>query len=337
MNIYDYLNIKNKFRDMDENEFIIFSTTFSEKLYDYGFKKLLEDYNNSLTTTENDWNNLKKKEINKDWINAQSTVGTNIIKRHMPHIYEVSNFKGENIKKLWTRGNILKALIVNRKSHPTPYVSEIIRQIGFMCGTSKVTIYRPLLTKRIVNAFNSKNVLDVCVGWGGRMLGSACIDDVKYTGIEPFSKTYKGLYDIKNELNLENVILYNDIAENILPKLNKEYDLALTSPPYYNLEIYSDESTQSHNYGTYEQWTNKFLKPVVHGVLDKLVDGGKSCWSVKNFKTDKSYNLLDDIIRLHEEKGWKKIDREFYVGNCTRPGLNMKQGKESTYVFIKCD
>ena len=98
MNIYDYLNIKNKFRDMDENEFIIFSNTFSEKLYEYGFDKLLEDYNNSLTTSEKDWYNLKTKEINKDWINAQSTVGTNIIKRHMPHIYEVSNFKGENIK-----------------------------------------------------------------------------------------------------------------------------------------------------------------------------------------------------------------------------------------------
>ena len=48
-----------------------------------------------------------------------------------------------------------------------------------------------------------------------------------------------------------------------------------------------------------------------------------------------AYNLLNDVIRLHEEKGWKKINREFYVGNCTRPGLNMKQGKESTFVFVK--
>ena len=316
-------------------EFFIFSITFSKKLHEYGFDKLLEDYNNGLTSNEKDWSNLKKNEINIDWINAQSTVGTNIIKRNMPHIYEVSNFKGDNIKGLWTEENILKALIVNRKSHHTPYVSEIIRQIGFKCRTSKVTIYRPLLTKIIVNAFNSKNVLDVCVGWGGRMLGSACVDGVKYTGIEPFTKTYKGLCNIKKKLKLDNVILYNDRAEKIIPKLNKQYDLALTSPPYYNLEIYSDESTQSHNYGTYELWIKKFLKPVVHGVLDKLVDGGKSCWSVKNFKTDKSYNLLDDVIRLHEEKGWKKIDREFYVGNCTRPGLNTIHGKESTFVFVK--
>jgi len=334
-NIYDYLNIKNKFRDMSNEEFNIFSSVFSKKLYEYTFDKLLEDYNNSLPESKKDWINLKKKTIEKDWINAQSTVGTNIIKRNMPHIFEVSNYKGDNIKNLWTEENILSALKVNRKSHPTPYVSEIIRQIGFMCGTSKVTIYRPLLTKRIVDTFNCKNILDVCVGWGGRMLGSVCLDNVHYTGIEPFKKTFNSLQNIKKELNLDNVILYNDTAENILPKLNKEYDLALTSPPYYNLEIYSNDKNQSHNYGSYENWIKLFLRPVVHGVIEKLIDSGKSCWSVKNFKTDSRYNLYDDIVKLHKEKGWKKIEREFYVGNCTRPGLNMKQGKESTFVFIK--
>ena len=68
-----------------------------------------------------------------------------------------------------------------------------------------------------------------------------------YTGIEPFSKTYKGLENIKNELKLDNVTLYNDVAENVLPNLKKEYDIALTSPPYYNLEIYSDEILQVLN------------------------------------------------------------------------------------------
>ena len=135
----------------------------------------------------------------------------------------------------------------------TPYVSEIIRQVGFVSGTSKVTIYRPLLTKRIVERFNSKHVLDVCVGWGGRMLGSVCVDGVSYTGIEPFSKTYEGLEQMKSELELtdEQVTLHNDRAETILPELEQKYDLALTSPPYYNLEIYTDEETQSHH-GCYD-------------------------------------------------------------------------------------
>jgi 16S rRNA G966 N2-methylase RsmD len=300
---------------------------------------------------EDDWKSLVKKKIDKNNISSTSTVGLCIIRRCMPHIYEVQNYKGKSVKKAWNIKQLKKAISTNRKSHSTPYISEIIRQLGFTSGTSKVTIYRPLLTKRIVEYFNSKNVLDVCVGWGGRMLGSICVDGVAYTGIEPCTKTFNGLVHMKDTLSLKNVILYNNIAENILPTLEQKYDLALTSPPYYNLEIYSDELTQSHHYGSYKDWVTKFLKPVVYGVLDKLVEGGKSCWSVKNFKTDKKYNLYDDVVQLHKERGWEKAEEEFYIGNCVRPGLKEKRkvkwffkdieyevpktGQETTFVFHK--
>jgi 16S rRNA G966 N2-methylase RsmD len=332
--IYKIVNVKGSLRALSDEHFEIFLPEFCEKLVEFGFDQFIQNYNNGLQKNFKDWNNLKNKKIEKDWINSTSVVGLNIIKRNMPHIYEVCNYKGLNIKQMWDKSHLEKALRANRKSHPTPYVSEIVRQLGFTAGTTKITIYRPLLTKRIVEELNGKNVLDVCVGWGGRMLGTASIDGVKYTGIEPFSKTFTGLEKIKKELKLDGVTLYNDIAENALPNLKKEYDLALTSPPYYNLELYSNEKTQSHNYGSYEDWIDKFLKPVVHGVLDKLIDTGYSCWSVKNFKTDKKYNLYDDVVKIHKERGWIKIDREFYVGNCIRPG-SQKQGKEITYVFVK--
>ena len=369
INIYDYLNERDKFRAMEDDEFDKLKGPLSQTLVDYTFEQLLKDYTDGLTQSLDDWANLKKKQIDKDFISSTSVVGTNIIKRNMPHLYEVQNHKGKSIVSSWTQEVLEKVLVTNRKSHSTPYVSEIIRQVGFVSGTSKVTIYRPLLTKRIVERFNSKHVLDVCVGWGGRMLGSVCVDGVSYTGIEPFSKTYEGLEQMKSELELtdEQVTLHNDRAETILPELEQKYDLALTSPPYYNLEIYTDEETQSHHYETYEVWVDNFLRPVIEGVLDKLVEGGKSCWSVKNFKTDGKYNLYDDVVRIHKENGWVPMQEEvqvtaseedagaeekkenlvtvkqnveFYVGNCLRPGLkdkdgNSKKSKEITYVFIK--
>ena len=334
MDIYDIINVRNSLRDLTDEKFNEFLPDFCDKLVSFGFDEFIKIYNEGLKDNNKDFINLKGKIVETNFINSTSVVGMNIIKKNMPHIYEVCNYKGLNIKQMWDKEHLEKALRVNRKSHSTPYSSEIIRQLGFSSGTSKITIYRPLLTKRIVEALGCKNVLDVCVGWGGRMLGSACISGVKYTGIEPYSKTYNGLENIKKELQLDNVILYNDVAEIIIPQLKKEYDLALTSPPYYNLELYSTEASQSHNYGTYADWIEKFLKPVVYGVLDKLVDTGYSCWSVKNFKTDKKYNLYDDVVKLHNDKGWIKIDTEFYVGNSVRLGLN-KQGKEITYVFIK--
>jgi 16S rRNA G966 N2-methylase RsmD len=258
------------------------------------------------------------------------------MKQSMPHLYEVKNYKGICIKDKWTPDVLQKVLRVNRKSHSTPYMSEIIRQIGFTSGCSKVTMYRPLLTKRIVQTFGAKHVLDVCVGWGGRMVGSVAVDGVSYTGIEPNTKTFHGLKQIQETIGIKDdrITLFHDTAETVLPTLTRTYDLAITSPPYYNLELYSDEISQSHHYGSYQQWVQKFLQPVVWGVLAVLTKGGKSCWSVKNFKTDKQYNLQDDILRLHKEKGWTLMDREFYVGNSVRPGSHT-QGKEITFVFTK--
>lgn len=342
-----YLNIPNLNKTLQEADFENIIEGIVLQLYEYGFDNIINDYNSKLKDPVKDWNDLCKKKVLENYISSTSQVGLSIIKRHMTHIYEVQSHKGVCIKDLWTKDNIEKAVRLNRRTHSTPYISEIIRQLGFMSGTSKVTIYRPLLTKRIVEYFNARSVLDVCVGWGGRMIGSLCVPGVEYTGIEPFSKTYSGLCNILTDIDLINnprVRLYNDVAENVLPGLNDEqgnpilYDIALTSPPYYNLEIYSDENTQSHHYGSYEDWYNQFLKPVVFGVLDHLKPDGKSCWSVKNFKTDKAYDLYDDIVSLHEERGWVKMDVEFYIGNSTRPGLKDKNGnamknKEITFVF----
>lgn len=341
MNIFDYLNKRNVLQNMNDNEFEEFLPDFTNALVNYGFHNLVLYYNNSLKNSKDDWNELCKRTITANNISSTNTVGLSILKKYMTHIYDVQNHKKQSIANSWNYKTIENAIRVNRKSHSTPYISEIVRQVGFVSGTSKVTMYRPLLTKRIVEYFNAKNVLDVCVGWGGRMIGSSCIKDVHYTGIEPCKQTFEKLKQICSDLSITNVNLINDCAENVINSLNTKYDLAITSPPYYNLEIYSDESTQSHHYGSYDQWIENFLKPVVFGVLNNLKETGKSAWSVKNIKTDKKYNLYNDIEKLHNERGWKKMDIEFYVGNSIRPGSNkdkngnIKTGQEFTYIFTK--
>jgi DNA modification methylase len=78
------------------------------------------------------------------------------------------------------------------------------------------------------------------------------------------------------------------VAENIhkydIPKVN----LILTSPPYYNLEIYSDEATQSvKNDQSYEQWIDAFLKPVIKYCLDKGDDDVVSALECNGFWKNK--------------------------------------------------
>lgn len=333
--IYDYINVRNKNKTLSNDEFEEILSLLTKRIFDYGIENILNDFLEQYNKNYmKDWENLKNMKITDNLISSTKITGLKVIKKNMKHIYKVENYKGQSIWNLWTVDVLKKVLKINRKTHSTPYISEILRQIGFISGTSKITIYRPLLTKRIVEYFDSKKILDVCVGWGGRMIGSLCIDNVEYTGIEPCKETFDGLIQIKDDLKLQNVILYNECAENVLKQLpNDYYDLLLTSPPFFNLEIYSQEKTQSHYYGNYESWCEHFLKPVVYQSLDKLKKNGKSCWSVKNFKTDKQYNLLDQIISYHKDKGWKLSPIEFGIKSSLRPGIN-KNSIEKTFVFL---
>jgi 16S rRNA G966 N2-methylase RsmD len=328
-----YINKKNALRDLTDEEANNFLPQLAQLLEDNGF--IYETASDDVILK--DWQSLCKKQVDGIRIPSTSTIGMKVIRKYMPHYYDVCNYKGISVKSLWTKDNLLKALVFNRKYHTTPYVSEIIRSLAFTNGLGKITIYRPLMAKTVVTHFNVKSVLDVCVGWGGRMLGACSVEGVRYTGIEPCVKTYDGLCSIRDKLKLADVELINKPAERALyediPEDTK-FDMALTSPPYYNLELYSDEDTQSLSYGTYEQWIEKFMKPVIENVLKRVK---YSCWSVKNIKTDKKYNLYDDIVKIHEQNNWKQLDITFTMSNSKRPGAgnSTKKAEEMTYVFVK--
>ena len=334
---------------------------------------------------QKDWALLLKKDAtsNAMTISATEVAGMKVMRKHMQHFHAVRNYKGHSVESLWTQPCLEKALRFNRAQHSTPYASEIIRSLSFANGLGKVTMYRPLMAKKVVAYLAQRlgikevRVLDVCAGWGGRMIGAKSVEGggggdkgggdkgggdkggedklppqtpskgggikVHYTGIDPCEKTYAALRAIRDELGLHNVTLIHQPAEVALQQPLGTYDIALTSPPYYNLELYSDEPTQSVHAGGYQAWLDTFLKPVIQGVIRLGVK--YSCWSVKNFKTDKKYDLLDDVIRIHGEHGWRLLDDVvFTMANSRRPGQKAtpsedsaapKKTEECTYVFVR--
>ena len=280
-----------------------------------------------------EYNHLKNDNISPDKITAQKTSKSNtIIRKYMPHICEVEDHKGSNILKLWTREKITKAFKSLDKPNRTvnSNFSEFKRAIKF----NPVTLYSPIMTKSIVKALDCKTVFDPCIGWGGRMIGTTCLGkDYHYTGCEPFTKTFNGLENMAKDLDIgDQVTLYNRGVETVLEELDdKKFDMCLTSPPYFDLEVYSHEDTQSiKKYDTYEEWIDKFIKQIIEYVCTHVEK--YSCWSVKNIKTDKKYNLLDDVIRIHSENGWK-LERQFSIKKNTTKNKNADG--DVTYVFSK--
>jgi hypothetical protein len=347
------LNRKHALTRLTDTEFEAILPNLASELAANGV--LRETYSDA--EIQKDWALLQKKDatINPLNISATEVAGMKVLRKHMRHFHAVRNYKGHSVESLWTQPCLEKALRFNRAQHSTPYASEIIRSLSFANGLGKVTMYRPLMAKKVVAYLADKDklkdvrVLDVCAGWGGRMIGAKSAEGggdtggglkVHYTGIDPCAKTYAALRAIRDELGLTNVTLINKPAEVALQQSLGTYDIALTSPPYYNLELYSDEPTQSvsgPNAG-YQAWLNTFLSPVIQGVIRLGVK--YSCWSVKNFKTDKKYDLLDDVVRIHGEHGWRLLDGVvFTMANSRRPGQkaasDQKKTEECTYVFVR--
>jgi hypothetical protein len=77
-----------------------------------------------------------------------------------------------------------------------------------------------------------------------------------------FSGIHKGHYEIQM-IPFENSVI------------EETFDLAFTSPPFFDLEIYSEEDTQSiSKYSSLDTWLTKWLFPMMLKAWNTLVIGG---------------------------------------------------------------
>lgn len=121
-----------------------------------------------------------------------------------------------------------------------------IKQLIYGLAVNRFTIsfFNPFLAFSIYKKFIGDNsspiVVDPCCGFGGRLLGfKMAYPNGTYIGAEPNKETYDALLIIVNELKLTNVQIHN-IPYEQLDKTNICPDLTFTSPPYNDIETYSD-------------------------------------------------------------------------------------------------
>jgi hypothetical protein len=140
-----------------------------------------------------------------------------------------------------------------------------VLQLGIN-GTQCVNEFPPHVARDILTENCAISVLDPCAGWGGRMIGAASVG-ARYVGYEPATATYDGLVRLGHWLTGFDTgftyALHNQPFEDA--DLGSEtFDLAVTSPPYFDTEKYSIESTQAAiRWPTPTLFVDGFLKPMV--------------------------------------------------------------------------
>lgn len=316
----NYLNVRYSLRNISNQEFENILPQLAKELEQVSF---IPNYDDKVLI--HDWKKLCAWQSTSNTINSTSRVGLKLCEHFFPNFYDIE-MKGKTYRQFWKKENLEKILRWNRKSHSTPYLSEIKRGIYFCLGLTKNTMYRPQMAKLICDTYKPKLVLDPCAGWGGRMLGTVA-SGAHYYAFEPNTTTYDNLLRLAHFLDIEDkVTIICDDALQMQKYSIPKVDLVLTSPPYYTLEIYCKEDTQSvNNYGTYEDWSKFFLKELIRVCCDQLINNGQSCWNVGRTGC---WTMFDDVANYHKELEYNPVN-EFDVISSKRQAIN-KTGNEKS-------
>ena len=328
--IQTFLNIKNSVRNLSDVEFENILPTLSSELEDISFY-----YSYSDSDLLKDWNALIKWNARVDTMASTQRVGMKLCEHFFPNFFDIENKDGNSFKSLWKADKLEKVLRWNRKSHSTPYLSELRRGIYFNYKLAKSTMYRPQMAKMVVTNLGAKRVLDPCAGWGGRMLGVVAAG-AEYVAFEPNTETYEGLLKLIKLLGIEDKVrIIKDSALEMDKYDIGEFDLILTSPPYFDLEVYSHEDTQSiKGCDTYSMWVNNFLKPLIELSISHMKQNGWSCWNVHNVGKMK---MIDDVKVIHEGYNNQKVFSVTSSKRQTNQTVSKKKNADITICYSKSD
>ena len=185
-------------------------------------------------------------------------------------------------------------------------------------------------------------VYDYSCGYGGRLLGVTSSNlQFEYVGVDPNTDTVNNLRLLNEFIELAGGTpgeIHQSVSEEFVPE---NIDCAFSSPPYFNLEKYSDEPTQCMNqFDSLDNWFEGYVAPTMQNIHQGLNDDGIFATNIADYKTPKEeFKVVDRWIDTAEKLGFKHTETVKMMLN-TRPGVgNGKQEGvekfEGIYVFTK--
>lgn len=180
--------------------------------------------------------------------------------------------------------------------------------------------------KTIYEHFKSQHVLDLSAGWGDRLTGFLAASHTEsYIGIDPntkLKKCYTNLMNFFHKMEGENNKIKNtdtSISSKVINKKVKivfkpaesshvkfkksqNFDTIFTSPPYFQLEKYSNDKNQSTvRYSELEDWLENFLFASLRKYLPLL--NGVLVLQISDYKKGKNkIEIVDPLMKFMEKE-----------------------------------
>jgi len=176
--------------------------------------------------------------------------------------------------------------VKNKNKTKNEYI--VYKEVYNIC-ISAINIFRPLMAMEVYAKYQPTAVLDFCAGWGGRLVGACALNIKEYIGIEmnkdleePYTNLTSFMKDEERKVDTKIRMYFEDATKFDFSKI--EYDMVLTSPPYYSLEKYPNNEV----YKSKKEMNSQFYEPLIKNSYKHLKQGGKFCLNINK-------EIYDDV------------------------------------------
>jgi RimJ/RimL family protein N-acetyltransferase/16S rRNA G966 N2-methylase RsmD len=260
--------IDNTYYELTKEKFFELVNNFKPKIIDkipeqMKDKHKIVKYNNNYLLIQEKWNENEELNNVTDYFTESERIKCNFKNKISPHEYWIEN-----------RTGILKSFkMVNDGKNKIKTIRDTMYRRTKFCNNFRITV-----AITILKLFNARKWLDISAGWGDRLLSAIACKLDAYVGVDPNEELHEH-YDEMIEMLVEpekrkNFILIKDGFETAtLPKNN--YDIVFSSPPFFDLEVYSTyEKDSLITHTTVDKWYDDFLIVSLKKAIDNLIIGG---------------------------------------------------------------
>jgi len=152
-------------------------------------------------------------------------------------------------------------------------IAKVVAEAGYFSITRAIGILAHTFGVLPAEMAN-KSWLDISSGWGDRLL-AACRLDMEYDGYDPNTAMQERYQAMINDFGTPGKQTVTCAPFEKAQLKDKMYDVVLTSPPFYDVELYSEEETQSNvAYPGFNNWMKSFLFVAILKAWNKIKQNG---------------------------------------------------------------
>ena len=178
------------------------------------------------------------------------------------------------------------------------YIRDLMYNKTKLCNNFRITV-----AITVLQIFNAKRWLDISAGWGDRLIAAIAHNVDFYCGVDPndcLQPKYKEIIEtlVAPEKQKNFMVIHDGFETATLP--DKDFDLVFSSPPFFDLEIYSQSKADSvTRYNTVDKWYNEFLITSLRKAYNHLKkDGHMVLYMGEGIHTSYINDMINEMNKL---------------------------------------